>query len=27
MIPPENWLDVRIEAGEQDFPGESADPR
>jgi len=27
MIPPANWLDVRIEAGEQDFPGEPADPR
>ncbi|MFQ3475238.1 DUF1684 domain-containing protein [Halonotius sp. F2-221B] len=27
MIPPENWLDVRIEAGEQDFPGEPAEPR
>ena len=27
MIPPENWLDVRIEAGEQAFPGEPADPR
>jgi len=27
MIPPENWLDVRIEAGEQEFPGEPADPR
>ena len=27
MIPPENWLDVRIEAGEQDFPGEPVEPR
>ncbi|ERH06800.1 MAG: protein of unknown function (DUF1684) [Halonotius sp. J07HN4] len=27
MIPPENWLDVRIEAGEQAFPGEPAEPR
>jgi len=27
MIPPENWLDVRIEAGEQEFPGEPAEPR
>ena len=27
MIPPENWLDVRIEAGEQAFPGVPAEPR
>ena len=27
MIPPENWLDVHIEAGEQEFPGEPAEPR
>ena len=26
LIPPENWLEVRIEAGEKDFPGEPADP-
>jgi uncharacterized protein (DUF1684 family) len=26
MIPTENWLDVRIEAGEKDFPAEPADP-
>jgi uncharacterized protein (DUF1684 family) len=26
LIPMENWLDVRIEAGEKDFPGEPADP-
>jgi uncharacterized protein (DUF1684 family) len=26
MIPMENWLDVRIEAGEKAFPGEPADP-
>ena len=25
MIPPENWLDVRIEAGEKDFPAEPVD--
>lgn len=25
MIPPENWLEVRIEAGEKDFPGEPVD--
>ena len=26
MIPPENWLDARIEAGEKDFPAEPVDP-
>jgi len=26
LIPMENWLDVRIEAGEKDFPAEPADP-
>jgi len=26
LIPMENWLDVRIEAGERDFPAEPADP-
>lgn len=26
MIPTENWLDVRIEAGEKDYPGEPAEP-
>lgn len=26
MIPRENWLDVRVEAGEKDFPAEPADP-
>jgi hypothetical protein len=26
LIPMENWLDVAIEAGEQDFPGEPTDP-
>jgi hypothetical protein len=26
LIPVENWLDVRIEAGEKDFPAEPADP-
>lgn len=27
LIPRGNWLDVRIEAGEKDFPAEPADPR
>jgi hypothetical protein len=26
LIPTENWLDTRIEAGERDFPAEPADP-
>jgi hypothetical protein len=26
MIPMDNWLDVRIEAGERDFPAEAAKP-
>jgi len=26
LIPMENWLDVRVEAGERDFPAEPADP-
>jgi hypothetical protein len=26
LIPMDNWLDVRIEAGEKDFPAEPADP-
>jgi len=26
LIPMENWLDVRIEAGEREFPAEPADP-
>ncbi len=26
MVPSENWLEVPIEAGEKDFPGEPADP-
>jgi uncharacterized protein (DUF1684 family) len=26
MIPMDNWLDIRIEAGERDFPGEPAKP-
>ena len=26
LIPMENWLDVRIEAGEKEFPAEPADP-
>lgn len=26
LIPMENWLDVRIEAGEKDYPGEPVDP-
>lgn len=26
LIPTENWLDVRVEAGEKDFPGEPAQP-
>jgi len=26
LIPPANWLEVRIEAGEKAFPGEPADP-
>ncbi len=26
LIPMENWLDTRIEAGERDFPAEPADP-
>lgn len=26
LIPTENWLEVRVEAGEQDFPAEPADP-
>lgn len=26
LIPVENWLDVRIEAGEKDYPGEPVDP-
>ena len=27
LIPPENWLDVRIEAGEKDYPGEPHSPQ
>jgi uncharacterized protein (DUF1684 family) len=26
MVPTENWLEVRIEAGERDYPGEPVDP-
>lgn len=26
LIPMENWLDIRIEAGEKDYPGEPVDP-
>jgi hypothetical protein len=26
MIPMDNWLDARIEAGERDFPAEPAKP-
>lgn len=26
MVPTDNWLDVRIEAGERDFPGDPATP-
>lgn len=26
LIPRENWLDVRVEAGEKDFPAEPAEP-
>ncbi|MFW6436451.1 MAG: DUF1684 domain-containing protein [Halococcoides sp.] len=26
LVPPANWLDVPIEAGEKDYPGEPADP-
>jgi hypothetical protein len=26
LIPVENWLDARVEAGERDFPAEPADP-
>lgn len=26
MVPPENWLDLRIEAGEKAYPGEPAPP-
>jgi len=26
LIPRENWLEVRVEAGEKDFPAEPADP-
>jgi len=27
LIPRENWLEVRVKAGEKDFPAEPADPR
>jgi uncharacterized protein (DUF1684 family) len=27
LVPGDNWLDVRIEAGEKDFPAEPADPQ
>jgi uncharacterized protein (DUF1684 family) len=26
MVPVENWLDVRIEAGERDYPGDPVEP-
>jgi len=26
LIPMENWLDIRVEAGEKDFPADPADP-